>query len=148
MIAPQEAMRGASTRNVGRSGNGGLGPEALRAWYDLTPTSKSLADTSVNQEKRIARGTKGASHFTWAVVHPRRPTRTITATLRLIHWAEPRHLSDGETVRIMTFPDDYDFGEMDVNYVCGMSVPPRMMECVATEIRRQWLDARTETDAA
>ena len=38
-----------------------------------------------------------------------------------------------------TFPEDYDFMDQEVNYVCGMIVPPVMMANIASEVYRQWL---------
>ena len=55
------------------------------------------------------------------------------------HPDEPRHLSPSETIRVQSFPDDYDFKGKDPNYVCGMSVPPFMTQRVALAIREQWL---------
>ena len=33
-----------------------------------------------------------------------------------------------------TFPQDYEFGNQNVNYVCGMSVPPVMMKRIVTRL--------------
>jgi DNA (cytosine-5)-methyltransferase 1 len=55
-----------------------------------------------------------------------------------IHWSEPRRLTGIECVRLQTFPDDYNFLNQPANYVCGMSVPPFMMQRVALEIYRQF----------
>ena len=42
-------------------------------------------------------------------------------------------------VNCQSFPQDYDFNGNNVQYVCGMSVPPNMMANIATEIYEQWL---------
>lgn len=70
-----------------------------------------------------------------------RPEATVAAANGgvMAHWSEPRHLSGAEIARLQSFPDDYDFCGMDAKYVCGMSVPPLMMERLAHEIRRQLL---------
>lgn len=47
-------------------------------------------------------------------------------------------VADEEFVSVSTFPQDYDFNGNSVRYVCGMSVPPRMMEYIAREIAKQW----------
>lgn len=44
-----------------------------------------------------------------------------------------------ECQRLQSFPDDYDFRKTDPGYVCGMSVPPFMMQRIADQIERQWL---------
>lgn len=49
-----------------------------------------------------------------------------------------KYISDKEYISVSTFPQDYDFNGNPVKYVCGMSVPPRMMEYIAREIARQW----------
>lgn len=48
--------------------------------------------------------------------------------------------SAGDKRNIQTFPQDYDFGNQDVNFITGMSVPPVMMAQVASEVYRQWFD--------
>ena len=48
-------------------------------------------------------------------------------------------LSDEDFRNVQTFPQDYDFCGNDVQYVCGMSVPPNMMANIATEVWEQWL---------
>lgn len=48
------------------------------------------------------------------------------------------YMPDIDTVSVSTFPQDYDFNGNTVKYVCGMSVPPRMMEYIAKEIAKQW----------
>jgi len=57
------------------------------------------------------------------------------------HWNEPRQLTGAEYVRLQTFPDDYDFLEQKEKYVCGMSVPPFMMERLSAEIYSQILSS-------
>ena len=72
---------------------------------------------------------------------PKRPAWTQTATKNLFHWERARYLSPSEAVRIQSFPDDFDFAGHDAGYVCGMSVPPLMMQRVATEVARTLLSA-------
>lgn len=82
------------------------------------------------------------NYFTWQRCARDRPFPTLLAfeTNQFCHWTEPRRLNDMEIVRAQTFPDDYDFGELAPIYVCGMSVPPRMMQRLATQIAA-WLTA-------
>ena len=49
-------------------------------------------------------------------------------------------MSDKDILKIQTFPQDYDFMGMNVQYVCGMSVPPIMMKKIAEQIKIQLLD--------
>lgn len=72
--------------------------------------------------------------FSWRKVNPGKPSATITATHCQVHWSEQRLLSPTEVARLQTFPDDYNYGDADPVYVCGMSVPPLMMNRVALKI--------------
>lgn len=77
------------------------------------------------------------SWFNWKREHPNRVCSTMPATSTITHWREPRHFSDHEVCVLQSFPSDYNFGNNDARYVCGMSVPPFMMQRVAGEIARQ-----------
>jgi DNA (cytosine-5)-methyltransferase 1 len=85
------------------------------------------------------------SYFSWRKCDPSKPSTTITATHCLTHWSEPRMLSQSEIARIQSFPDDYDFMNEYGPYVCGMSVPPLMMERIAIKINEQWFDKKTSS---
>lgn len=67
------------------------------------------------------------------------PIQTQVATHRLISDDGPYDLSDLAVIRAQTFPDDYDFKKINQIYVCGMSVPPFMMQRIADQIYKQWL---------
>jgi DNA (cytosine-5)-methyltransferase 1 len=105
---------------------------------DLSPKARQLW----NKTKRGDNFSKaaGGSWFTWYRLNWTSPASTLVSSSPPSHPDEPRHLSPAETLRVQTFPDDYDLRGQDANYVCGMSVPPRMVQRVALEIRRQWLD--------
>lgn len=77
------------------------------------------------------------SMFNLVRLHRDRPSPTVTATCPLYHWEEPRRITQAEAIRLQTFPDDYNRLDSDMRYVCGMSVPPFMMQRVALEIGRQ-----------
>ncbi len=57
------------------------------------------------------------------------------------HYDVPRRISNNEIVRMQTFPQDYNFITQDVGYVCGMSVPPFMMQRLSLEIGKQLFNA-------
>jgi DNA (cytosine-5)-methyltransferase 1 len=57
----------------------------------------------------------------------------------VFHWSKPNRISEAGIVRLQSFPDDFNPLETDVKYVCGMSVPPFMMQRVADQIYKQWL---------
>lgn len=87
----------------------------------------------------------GKRYTSTSVIDPLKPSPTLTSKCTssegsLMHWEEPRKISAHEAMRIQTFPEDYQFKAMDPGYVIGMSVPPRMMERVASQVRAQWLD--------
>lgn len=70
---------------------------------------------------------------------PFRPAHTLQAGANLWHWAHRRLLNRAEVIRVSSFPEDYDFGDEHPHYVCGMSVPPFLMQRIALAIREQWL---------
>ena len=55
-------------------------------------------------------------------------------------YVDRKYFSDGDYVNTQTFPQDYDFCGQNVQYVCGMSVPPVMMANIAREVWLQWLE--------
>jgi len=82
------------------------------------------------------------SWFSKVRLNPKKAAPTVTAHSHndLLHWAEPRAISGGEVIRLQTFPDDYNFQRERPHYVCGMSVPPFMMQRVALAIRQAWFN--------
>lgn len=96
----------------------------IAKWWPRVPKGKNFSVAT------------GGSLFSWRKAHPELPSSTVTATHCLTHWLEPRLLSPSEVARIQSFPDDYDFMDVDAPYVCGMSVPPLMMQRVAKEISK------------
>lgn len=81
------------------------------------------------------------SFFNIIRLSDRSPSCTLTTkTSGFTHWNEPRFLTLMEYKRLGSFPDDYKAENQRVGkYLIGMSVPPRMMEFVASQIRDQWL---------
>lgn len=106
-----------------------LTPNQARYWYLCQP-GKSFA--SVHEK---------GSLFNSIKVHPDKPLNTLASgCAKLIyHWRYPRILTDSEWIRGQSFPDDYDFLDADPRYVCGMSVPPLMMQRVAAEVAKALL---------
>lgn len=89
-----------------------------------------------------AERTRGkGSFFNAGLLYDNRIVVTIAGNhgSRPIRFESPHFMSDDEIILAQSFPQDYDFCGADVQYVCGMSVPPVMMEGIATEILRQWL---------
>jgi DNA (cytosine-5)-methyltransferase 1 len=70
-------------------------------------------------------------------LHGGRSARTIASHGVVMHPTEMRKLAPIEFIRLQSFPDDYDFCDQSAQYVCGMSVPPFMMERVSSAIAHQ-----------
>tara|TARA_R100001244_G_scaffold24020_1_gene24515 strand:- start:3388 stop:4434 length:1047 start_codon:yes stop_codon:yes gene_type:complete len=102
---------------------------AAKKWWMLTKPGDTFAKVHP----------KG-SWFNSSKLDPRKPCRTLVATKAGCpsHWAVPRLLSNGEILRIQTFPEDYNFLKSDPQYVMGMSVPPFMVQRITLEIAKQW----------
>lgn len=123
-ITVGEALKGAST-----IGAGGMTKEREVLW-----TACRIGDDLGTVHPR-------GSWFSKIKLDPHRPSPTVTANSGddLFHWSEPRGISKEEVVRLQTFPSDYDFNKNKPHYVCGMSVPPFMMQRVAEQVISQWL---------
>ena len=76
--------------------------------------------------------------FSTSILYDNVVANTITSNGTTVYYDEKRNLNDIEYRRISTFPADYDFCDMDVRYVCGMSVPPLMIARIADAMRVQW----------
>jgi DNA (cytosine-5)-methyltransferase 1 len=77
--------------------------------------------------------------WNWSRENWLKPCRTFVSTAHnmILHPIYPRPFSDAEKIRIQSFPDDYKFGKMGPGYICGMSVPPFMMQRIALEVGKQ-----------
>ena len=67
------------------------------------------------------------------IVNMNEPLNTIT-TLGRMFINNTDQLNGKTILRCQSFPDDYNFIDQETKYVCGMSVPPFMMQRVAREI--------------
>jgi DNA (cytosine-5)-methyltransferase 1 len=114
------------------------------AWLGVQPRAEPTASAGILRYLlRTAPGEslssvhpKG-SMFNLVRLHADRPAPTVTATCPLYHPQEPRRITGPEAMRLQTFPDDYQALDQDMRYVCGMSVPPYMMQRLALEIGLQ-----------
>jgi DNA (cytosine-5)-methyltransferase 1 len=105
-----------------------INPSQAKLWHKTKP-GRSLADAHPRGHL-----------WNHKKLHGDRPSLTLAATWKmLLHWSECRQITAQEAMRIQTFPDDFDFLDADPGYVCGMSVPPRMMQRVAEQVGHQWL---------
>lgn len=102
--------------------------ETAKKWWPKCAPGKSFS--SVHPK---------GSLFNWIKVGPNKPLNTLASgnARMMFHHTERRLLSDREWILGQSFPLDYDFVKTDGRYVCGMSVPPLMMERVALEVAKQ-----------
>lgn len=103
-----------------------------KRWLKRRPKDASIADITERTEGK-------ENNFNTIIVHNDRVPNTIASNSWFIRYDEPYFISDMDIIRIQTFPRDYDFMGADVQYVCGMSVPPLMMKGIASAIYDQWL---------
>ena len=120
VVTLREALKGAPSHKAKT-----LSPKALEYWKNTTPGES------------FSKAAKG-SWFTWNRLSWGKPAPTVVSGSPPCHPDNPRWLSNGETIRVQSFPDDYNFNNIDANYVCGMSVPPFMTQRVASQIAKQW----------
>ena len=103
-----------------------------RRWTRRMPSDNSVGDT-------VRRTEKGKiSSFTSPYIKKDEVCNTVTSGGEMVRYDIPATVSERDMKCIQTFPQDYNFCGNDVQYVCGMSVPPIMMERIATEIYKQW----------
>lgn len=100
-------------------------------WTQRIKSDRNIGDIA----KRIYGKEKG---FTNAILHEELVATTITANGSFLQYSNPCYLSDNDIINIQTFPQDYNFMGQNVQYVCGMSVPPVMMAKIAEQINKRW----------
>lgn len=97
-----------------------------------------------------ARVRKKTSGYTSPINHDDEPVQTITAGGYCFRMCDGLHMTDRDIISCQTFPQDYDFMDQNVQYICGMSVPPVMMARISEQVYRQWLkgsDADEDAEA-
>lgn len=99
------------------------------------PTDTRIADISIRLRNRN-------TGFNNPINNDDRVASTLVASAMVFRGCDGLNMSDDDCRNIQTFPQDYNFGNEDVKYICGMSVPPNMMANIATEIYKQWLITR------
>lgn len=84
------------------------------------------------------------SSFTQMIVSDSRVCGTIISGGNYYRMKDGMKFSSHDFVSVQTFPQDYDFGNESVQYVCGMSVPPVMMAQISSEVYKQWFSGGGE----
>lgn len=104
----------------------------------LTGEAKSLWEKTPNGKPLSYAHPKGHG-FTAIRSDSNNPINTMVASNGSfqMHWNIPRKFTGKEILRCQTFPDDFLIDEKLIHYVCGMSVPPFMMQRIADQIYKQ-----------
>lgn len=81
------------------------------------------------------------SYFNNYKLHSDKPSKTLTASWHnFYHYKESRYLCYREWLRLGSFPEDYAAKNTSVGkYIIGMSVPPKMIQTIASAVIDQWL---------
>lgn len=104
--------------------------KTFNRWHKRRPPDTRIADITEREGKM--------SNFNTILVKGQKVANTITSNSVYLRTDVPQHLTDLDIIRLQTFPTDYDFMDSNVQYVCGMSVPPLMMKRIAEQIHWQW----------
>ena len=119
----------------------------VREPYGKAPSGDSLAARimkyRISSDRCVAdinmRVRKKNSGFTSPVNHDDEPVQTVTAGGYCFRMCDGLLMTDKDIISCQTFPQDYDFMGQNVQYVCGMSVPPVMMAKIAEQVYWQWM---------
>lgn len=113
------------------NGSKSLSARELKIWKARRPNEKDFSEV-------IERHGGKRTNFSMKFVLDERPLPTLTTKDVFIVSSDPRRISEQEIISGFSFPNDYNFLSLGARYICGMSVPPFMMQRVASEIERQW----------
>ena len=95
-------------------------------------TDKSLRDTYFRNFNKV-------KYFSQYYAKIGSVLNTITSKPEAnIIFTDGSFLTDKEIILASSFPLDFNFNNVKVSYVCGMSVPPLMTYRLLTEIKNQW----------
>lgn len=97
------------------------------------PTDRCIAD--INERVRKVKN----NGFSTPINRDDEPIQTIVAGSSLYRMCDGLLMTDRDIINCQTFPQDYDFMDQSVQYICGMSVPPVMMAKISEQVYRQWL---------
>jgi len=125
-----------------------------KAWEGMPSKGKDVSKSSmVKYWDKIKPGEamssvhESGSLFSQIKIDPKQPSPTMTSKeYQLWHWETPNLLSIKQCFRLQTFPDDYDCEDKIKRYICGMSVPPFMMQRIARQIAIQIFDIGSDEE--
>jgi len=119
-----------------RSGEGKpINPDSktYERWHKKRPPDLNMGDVTEREEGKM-------SNFNTILLKNNKVANTLASSSVFLRDDVPQHITDADIIRMQTFPADYDFMDASVQYVCGMSVPPVMMQRIAEQIYFQWLN--------
>lgn len=119
-----------------RCGNGRLISQdslTFERWNKKRPPDLNMGDVTEREEGKM-------SNFNTILLKDQKVANTLASSSVFLRDDVPQHISDTDAIRMQTFPSDYDFMDANVQYVCGMSVPPVMMQRIAEQINSQWFE--------
>ena len=100
--------------------------------YKMLQAARKCQDHSIADvlEREAGKTSCFNDMITWLDEVP--PTQTGKGNIML--GDEVRRITLKESARMQTFPEDYNFMDQSVPYVCGMSVPPVMMKRIVQRL--------------
>ena len=106
---------------------------------ELFTEKAKIAKQSIRKEKSLCETMlrlKGReTYFSEKLIYEDKVCKTLTAGGGELWIANTgTHINDKEMINIQTFPQDYNFLNKKVKYICGMSVPPIMIKRVTTRL--------------
>lgn len=104
-----------------------------RILENALPSEKNLGDVA----ERL--GGQKNLYYTQYILQDHYAATTITSGGRIMRYCDKTLCTDEDFINVQSFPQDYNFNGNNVQYVCGMSVPPNMMANIAEEVYEQWL---------
>ena len=117
--------------------NGGLGKvitdHGMDIWKRRKLGDRSYSDVLVRDENREA-------NWNSKFIYKNEVCQTVLSSngSKLIEFDNPNHISDLNLKMIGSFPLDYLFDDIEIQYLIGMSVPPVMTAQIAHQIYLQW----------
>lgn len=81
-----------------------------------------------------------SSGFNHKIYHDENVANCLVSGSCSLRKCDNSYLSDGDFRNVASFPQDYDFGDGQAQYICGMCVPPNMMANIASEVYKQWIN--------
>lgn len=117
----------------GKGGYIGENTQTMELLKKVIPSDKSLKDVLVREGKP-------PKLFGESLMQDHLVPQTLRATGNAFRATEKERLSMEDIRNIQTFPSDFDFISntvSNVEYICGMSVPPIMMKRIVTRLIEQ-----------